>query len=106
MGTELLGFMARVCQAMGIDPNTGWDQPAPDNHQSLESGIELVRDMERPFGEMADRLSIAGSLRPNVAALSAVKLIKMGSQVLSPEIGKAIVLTSLMAACKTAPYNV
>ncbi len=30
--------------------------------------------------------------------LSAVKLIKMGLRVLSPEIGKAIVLTSLVAA--------
>jgi hypothetical protein len=44
-------------------------------------------------------------LQPSVAALSAVKLIKMGSQVLSPEIGKAIALTSLVAACKTVPYN-
>jgi hypothetical protein len=41
-GREVLDFMQKICPPLGLEPFGGWDQPIPENHQPLQSGIDLV----------------------------------------------------------------
>jgi len=104
MGMEVLGFMQWLCPLMGLDPATGWDQPVPADHQPLLPGIELAHRIEKPFLALMTISGIPGELYPYAAAFAGVRIISMGMQHLSQEIGKAVAVNSLVAGCKTVPY--
>ena len=103
IGVELTDFMAAFCKSMGIDPKSGWNHTVPEDHQPLKPAVDLVREFEKPFVELMDTQKLRFELRPFAGGLSAIKLIKMGSKVLNPDIGKAIALTATVASSKTIP---
>jgi hypothetical protein len=103
-GPEMLTFMQVLSQQMGIPPFSGWDEAVPDDHRPLQSLVELVRELEKPFSEISQKLGVPAGLCPYMAAMGAIKIIKMGESTLSPEITKAVALSSLMAGSKTVPY--
>ena len=104
-GRDVHNFMQKICSPLGIEPFSGWNQPIPDDHQPLQSGIDLVQKIEEPFTDLMNRLGIPKEYHPYVAAFAGMKVIQMGKQALNPEIGKAIALNSLVAGCKTVPYS-
>ena len=105
-GPEVLVFMQAFSQQMGIPPFSGWDKPVPNDHKSLEPLMDLVRALEKPFTELSQKLGVFETLRPYMAALGAVKIMKSGEKALNPEISKAIIMSSLVTASKTMPYPV
>jgi hypothetical protein len=104
-GRDVHSFMKKICSPLGLEPFGGWNQPVPDNHQPLQSGIDLVQKIEQPFLDLMDRLGVPGEFHPYAAAFAGMKVIQMGKQALNPDIGKAIALSSLVAGCKTVPYS-
>ncbi len=103
-GPDLLTFMQMISQQMGIPPFSGWETPVSADHQPLQPVIDLVRELEQPFTGISHQLGVPPGLRPYMAALGAVKIIKMGANALNPEITKAVALSSMLAASKTVPY--
>jgi hypothetical protein len=105
-GPEMVSFMQTFCQRMGIPPVTGWQNPPDPDHQPLQPLVELVRELEPSFNKICDQMGIPVGLRPFMAALGTVKIIKMGENALSPEICKSVALQALVAGSKTVPYPV
>lgn len=103
-GRDVHTFMQKICSPLGLEPFGGWNQPIPDDHQPLQSGIDLVQKIEQPFHDLMNQLGVPGEFRPYAAAFVGMKVIQMGKQALNPDIGKAIALNSLVAVGKTVPY--
>ena len=103
-GTDLVGFMSMMSQMIGIDPDSGWNDPVPPEYASLLPLVELEARFEQPFLALAGRLATPEQFLPHLAALAAVKLVVLGRDALSPDIGKAIVLSHVVEACKTVPH--
>jgi len=103
-GRAVHDFMQKICSPLGLQPFGGWNQPVPDNHQPLQSGIDLVQKIEQPFQNLMNQFGVPGEFHPYAAAFAGMKVIQIGKQALNPEIGKAIALSSLVAGCKTVPY--
>ena len=97
--------MAEACAREGIDPASGWTGQISDEHQSLVPAIDLVRDFYPGFAKLADRSGIAADMRPHIAAAAAIQLVRMGSQALNTETGKAIALWAMLSASKTVPHH-
>ena len=104
-GRDVHSFMQKISSPLGLEPFGGWNQPVPDNHQPLQSGIDLVQKIEQPFLDLMDRLGIPGELHSYASAFAGMKVVQMGKQALNPDIGKAIALSSLIAGCKTVPCS-
>jgi hypothetical protein len=105
IGQEVTEFMVGFCKPLGINQQTGWTNPIPEDDQPLRRGFDLVRDFEKPFTDLMDKNKLKPELRPFAAGLAAVKLISMGTKVLNPDIGKAIALTATVVSSKTVPSN-
>ena len=104
-GGEIFEFMQKSCSPLGLQPFGGWNAPVPDNHQPLQSGVEFVRNIEKPFQDLMKQVGAREELYPYVAGLTSMIIIKMGAQTLNPELSKAIALSALMAGCKTVPLE-
>lgn len=104
-GENLVTFMSMLSKMLGMDADSSWNDPVPDNCQPQPSLIELEAKLEQPFIDLADRKAVPVQFRPHLAALAALKLVVMGRNVLSPEIGKALILSTVVAACKTVPHD-
>lgn len=105
IGQAVSEFMRGFCKPLGIDPQSGWTMPIPEDHRPLREVVDLVRQFEKPFQDLMKQQGVMQDLHPFVAALAAMKLVKMGINMLDPDIGKAIALTATVAASKTVPYN-
>jgi hypothetical protein len=103
-GIRLLNLLANFCRQNGIDPKTGWTDEIPADNQPHRPFLQLAQDVERSFRLSCEMLDIPQSQLPEVAVIATGKLIKQGSTVLSPEIGKALAGWTLIASSKTAPH--
>jgi len=104
-GPHMVGFMAEVCVREGLDPTSGWTGQISDEHRSRVPAIDLARDLYPGFAALAERFGIVGEMQPRIAAAAAIKLVRMGSQALNTELGKAIALWSMLSAAKTVPHH-
>jgi len=103
-GTQALGFLSAACGSFGLEPNTGWTLPIPDENKPHFSDIDLVRRFERPLNLVCYNKNIDENSRFKVALLAAAKLIKSALTIgLNPEIGKAIAGMSLISSTKMVP---
>jgi hypothetical protein len=59
-----------------------------------------------PEAGLTTKCGAAEESRPRVAAAVAIKLARMGSHVLDPAVGKAIVRWSMLSASKSVPHPV
>lgn len=107
-GAALLQFMSSVCPRLGLDGSfTTTNVPAehqPKKNMNL-GVLDWVRDLEGPCNQLLDEQRIEPVLRPQAYAISALKLVKAGEQVLDPAVGKALALSAMVASSKTAPYR-
>lgn len=102
-GPELIQELSAFCDGFGFNPQTGWDTPVPEEHQSLQSVLELNTRFEHEANAFYERFAVPLGARARVAAFTGVRMMKMASQVLNPEIGKAILLNAVVAGSKTVP---
>ncbi|NBV24329.1 MAG: hypothetical protein EBS05_20725 [Proteobacteria bacterium] len=103
-GPKIIDVMSDACSIQGIDPRTGWNLQPPAENNSLRSGIELTRLLRSDFESMLPAYGIGQRIEPLVAAVAAIKLVKMASGTLDPEIGKAIAIRAVVAGSKTVPF--
>lgn len=105
-GIELSNFMVQLAENMGLDPRTGWTEPAPPDHQPRMNVLELTRALEAPFYAACHEKESQPVWRPYIAALTAMKMVSAGAtmQLLDPDIGKSLAMTYLVAGSKTVPY--
>ena len=103
LGPKMVGFMSTVCVKLGMDGQTGWNTPISNEHKPLRQGIDLVRLLYPAFENIVAKYKIPAEGKAIVSAAAAIKLVKMASGNLNPEIGKAIAIFSLVAGSKTVP---
>ena len=107
-GTALVGFMSSACPLLGLDVAFE-SAEIPPEHQPRENMIEgvlqWVRDLETPCNQVLGEAKIEDSLRSHVYAFTALRLVKVGEQILSPAVGKALAVSAIVAGSKTAPYR-
>jgi hypothetical protein len=101
--TAILATMSSICQIHGLNPGTGWTRDIPEVHASQKSYSELILQFERVFRLICEKSNIPTAKWPEVAGISAIKIIKQGENVLDPEIGKAIAVKALVHSSKSAP---
>lgn len=106
LGPQYVGFLSGVCAAMGIDQKSGWNTPIPDDHKPIKSVIQLTYLLEQPFLDLCARLSVSNDLHARLALFTAARLIEVGKDILDPNVGKAIAVTSLVAGAKTIPHPI
>lgn len=107
LGPRYMGFLSAVCGAMGIDPQTGWTDPIPQDNKTLKPLIELTQLTEAPFHGLCEALAIENDLRARLALVTAARLIRVGSGgILDPDIGKALALESLVHGSKMVPHPI
>ncbi len=104
LGREHFEFLSTVCMAMGVEPRQGWTDPVPPNNQPLKTVPELTRLLEPDYGSLCEQLGVPASLRARLASFTAVALVKESREILPPEVGKAIILTAVVAGAKTVPH--
>jgi len=71
IGQEVTEFMVGFCKPLGINQQTGWTNPIPEDHQPLRRAVDLVRDFEKPFTDFMDKHKLKPELRPFAAGLAA-----------------------------------
>lgn len=103
-GPTILGVMSAVCAKLDINPQTGWNTPPPAENASQRSIIDLVKLLRPDFDALISTHKVSKDVEPLVAAAAAIKLVKLASATLNPEIGKAIAINSVVAGSKTVPY--
>lgn len=105
-GIQLGNFMVQAAYNMGLDPQGGWSDPIPSQHQPRLPVVELTRQIEGPFYEACRAAGGRPELYPYAAALAAIKLAAAGAKLklLEPNIGKGLAMYYLVAGSKTVPH--
>ncbi len=104
LGQQYFGFFQAVCGMMNINPSTGWGGPVPAVNQPHKSVLQLTQLLEPAFLALCEEQAIPAEIRARVAIFTAARIIGVGRQVISPEIGKAIALESLVNSTKMVPH--
>ncbi len=103
LGPELVGFATGVASMMGFDGTTGWGSPVPPQHEPHKSVSELTRALEPVFYEVFVQENIDPILYSRFVVLTALQMLKQGEAILPEEVGKSILLNSIVAGSKTVP---
>ena len=104
-GPRIIGFISAVADAVGINPDSGWNDDVPPDNRAHKSGPELVQLLEPEAVAVYDSHSVPAEWVPAVGALAALKIVYQGQKTLSPEIGKALLMQQFVASAKTKPLN-
>lgn len=106
LGRQHFEFLTAACLALGVDPQQGWTDPVPAIHQPRKTIPKLTRLLEPGFAALCDRLGVPAPSRARLASFTAVSLVKECREMLPPTVGKAIILTAVVAGAKTVPYPI
>jgi hypothetical protein len=101
-GPDLIGFASGVASMMGFSNNT-WDTPIPQDHEPLRTVPELTKILEPAFYAIFHKEKIEESLFARFSIITGMDMLKQGEKILQPEVGKAILLRSIIAGSKTVP---
>jgi hypothetical protein len=104
LGPQMVGLMSTVCVKLGLNGQSGWGNPIPEDNKSLRPEIELVRQIHPAFKGIITKFRIPVEAEAMIAAIAAIKFVKMANGSLNTEIGKAIALKAMVAASKTVPF--
>lgn len=104
LGRKHFEFLSAACVALEVEPRHGWTDPVPPGHEPHKTVLELTRLLESPFTSLCDRLAVPAASRSRLALFTAVSLVKEGQEMLRPEVGKAILLTAVVAGSKAVPH--
>jgi hypothetical protein len=104
-GPEIIGNMSAFCVMMGINPSTGWSDSIAEEHKPAQSPAEMAHNIEETFIAVANKHNIQPDDHALLGAIAAVKLIKLQTEALNPELSKALIVTSMVAASKSIPFN-
>lgn len=104
-GPKLTQVLTAYSLTMGINPNTGWNDNLAADHKPAQSPAELAHNIEQTLTGVADKYKVKAEDHALLAAIAAIKLLRTSAQTLNPEVSKALIVSSMVAASKSVPFN-
>ena len=102
----LEGKLKFCLKQLSINPDSGWNDPIPEEHnQSPFSTLEITDKFEMLFDTTYSKLGIEADWRAVTYGILGIQMIKQSEKILSPDIGKAILLNSMIEGSQSVPND-
>jgi hypothetical protein len=100
---DMVDFFKNAANSMGMTPDKNWDLEIPELNLPMHPVEELVMQVEEAFQNLVGNFPIGPEMQVKIAALTAMKLAKAGSNLVSDSISKAIIMKSFMGSSSMVP---